>query len=95
MEKLMVDEDGLTFAVDLGTGHKTGHYLDQRDNRRRAAVLVQDLGKCGFCKPEDARVLDDFSYDGLFGMLAAQAGAKRVLCLDQSASAGERVLQNA
>ncbi|MFT5079949.1 MAG: 23S rRNA (cytosine1962-C5)-methyltransferase [Gammaproteobacteria bacterium] len=95
MEKLMVEEDGLTYAVDLGTGHKTGHYLDQRDNRRRAANLVQDLGKCGFREPKDARVLDVFSYDGLFGMLAAQAGAKQVLCLDQSASAGERVLQNA
>jgi 23S rRNA (cytosine1962-C5)-methyltransferase len=95
MGQLMVDEGGLRYAVDLLGGHKTGHYLDQRDNRLRAAQLIRELGTNGFCPPQEARVLDVFSYDGLFGLLAAKAGAKDVLCLDQSASAGERVLANA
>ena len=56
---------------------------------------MRELGERGFCQPQEARVLDVFSYDGLFGLLAAKAGAKDVLCLDQSASAGERVLANA
>jgi len=79
-----VREDDLRYAVDVQSGHKTGHYLDQRDNRRLAASFA-----CG------KSVLDVFSYDGLFGVRAALAGAQRVLCLDQSAKAGERCLENA
>ncbi|MEM7308830.1 MAG: class I SAM-dependent rRNA methyltransferase [Planctomycetota bacterium] len=77
----------LRFEVDVVEGHKTGHYLDQRDNRVRAAAYAA-------CK-DGARVLDAFSYDGLFGIRAALAGARDVLCLDQSGPAGERVLRNA
>jgi 23S rRNA (cytosine1962-C5)-methyltransferase len=78
------EEDGLRYVVDPVGGHKTGHYLDQSANRRRAAQLAKG-----------ARVLDVFSYDGLFGVQAARAGAASVLCLDQSVQAGERALANA
>lgn len=78
------EPDGLVYDVDLAAGHKTGHYLDQRTNRARAAE-----GAAG------ERVLDAFSYDGLFGIRAALAGAEDVLCLDQSQPAGERVRHNA
>lgn len=80
----VVRDMGMEYEVDLLGGHKTGHYLDQRDNRRRVAQFSR--GKS---------VLDVFSYDGLFGVRAALAGAERVLCLDQSARAGERSLANA
>jgi len=40
-------------------------------------------------------VLDAFSYDGLFGVRAALAGAASVLCLDQSEAALERARRNA
>lgn len=83
-ELLHVREGELVYAVDVFAGHKTGHYLDQRENRLRAARDVS--GK---------RVLDAFSYDGLFGIRAAMAGAAEVLCLDQSEAAGERVRANA
>ncbi|MCZ6597040.1 MAG: class I SAM-dependent rRNA methyltransferase [Planctomycetota bacterium] len=73
-----------TFEVAVLEGHKTGHYLDQRENRVRAAAFAKG-----------ARVLDAFSYDGLFGIRAAQAGAREVLCLDQSAACGERLARNA
>jgi 23S rRNA (cytosine1962-C5)-methyltransferase len=33
-------EGGLRFSVDLRTGHKTGFYLDQRENRRRALAYA-------------------------------------------------------
>lgn len=74
----------LRYEVALLTGHKTGHYLDQRVNRSAAARHARG-----------ADVLDAFSYDGLFGIHAALAGAKSVICIDQSATSGERVLRNA
>ncbi|MBK7645408.1 MAG: class I SAM-dependent rRNA methyltransferase [Planctomycetes bacterium] len=83
-ELLLVREEGLVYEVDVLAGHKTGHYLDQRDNRRRAAQLGRGTS-----------VLDVFSYDGLFGLHAARAGAERVLCLDQSVQALERARRNA
>ena len=81
---IQVCDEELKYEVDVLGGHKTGHYLDQRDNRRLAATFAR--GKT---------FLDVFSYDGLFGVSAALAGATRVLCLDQAARAGERALANA
>ena len=40
-------------------------------------------------------MLDAFSYDGLFGIRAALAGAKSVVCVDQSKEALERAAANA
>jgi len=81
---VVVREDDLAYEVDVLAGHKTGHYLDQRDNRRRAARHAAGQ-----------RVLDAFSYDGLFGVRAALAGASSVLCIDQSQAALERASRNA
>jgi 23S rRNA (cytosine1962-C5)-methyltransferase len=82
--RVIVREGDLEYEVDVMTGHKTGHYLDQRENRLRAAVGAKGR-----------RVLDAFSYDGLFGIRAAIAGAASVLCVDQSEAALERALANA
>jgi len=82
--ELLIREDELVYEVDIQGGHKTGHYLDQRDNRRAAAL-----------KARDTDVLDAFSYDGLFGIRAAQAGARSVVCIDQSQAALDRALRNA
>ncbi len=81
---LEVRDEELVYSVDLFGGHKTGHYLDQRDNRRAAAKRARN-----------ARVLDVFSYDGLFGVRAALGGARSVLCLDQSEAALARAAENA
>lgn len=81
---LLVHEEGLHYAVDVQRGHKTGHYLDQRENRLRAASFARG-----------ADVLDAFSYDGLFGIRAALAGARSVVCVDQSKEALERAVANA
>lgn len=83
-ELLEVEEEGLRYEVDPLGGHKTGQYLDQRENRIAAARRARG-----------ARVLDAFCYDGLFGIRAALEGAREVVCVDQSAAAGERVLRNA
>jgi 23S rRNA (cytosine1962-C5)-methyltransferase len=82
--EIVVREDDLEYAVDVRKGHKTGHYLDQRENRRRAALHARDRD-----------VLDAFAYDGLFGIRAALAGARSVVCVDQSREALERGAANA
>jgi 23S rRNA (cytosine1962-C5)-methyltransferase len=83
-QSLEIEEPGLRYTVDLVGGHKTAHYLDQRENRMLAARSARD-----------GRVLDVFSYDGLFGVRAALAGARSVLCLDQSEDALARARENA
>ena len=76
MGRIAVEENGIRYFADLGTGQKTGWYYDQRDNRAFVAPLAK--GKT---------VLDAYSYTGGFGILAAKAGAKEVVCLDSSAPA--------
>ncbi|MDA1264153.1 MAG: class I SAM-dependent rRNA methyltransferase [Planctomycetota bacterium] len=83
-EAVLVRDGDLQYEVDIFQGHKTGHYLDQATNRIRAARGA-----------EGKRVLDAFSYDGLFGIRAALAGAESVLCLEQNEASGQRLLRNA
>lgn len=70
------DNRALKFLADVRAGHKTGFYLDQRENRRAVA-----RGCAG------AEVLNVFSYTGAFGVHAAAAGAARVTNIDSSADA--------
>jgi 23S rRNA (cytosine1962-C5)-methyltransferase len=76
MGRIAVEENGVRYFADLGQGQKTGWYYDQRDNRAFMAKLAR--GKT---------FLDAYSYSGGFGILAAQEGAKEVICLDSSESA--------
>ncbi|MCE5257602.1 MAG: class I SAM-dependent rRNA methyltransferase [Chloroflexi bacterium] len=71
-----VMENGHLFAVDVCHGHKTGFYLDQRDNR---SVVAQYCG--------GAQVLNAFSYTGGFSIYALAAGAQNVTNIDSSADA--------
>lgn len=74
--QITIHENDLKFNVNLGSGHKTGSYLDQRANRLR----VRDLAK-------DKDVLDCFCYAGGFTVNALAGGAKSVLSIDSSAEA--------
>ncbi len=74
--RIAVEENGVRYIADLQEGQKTGWYYDQRDNRAFIAALAK--GKS---------VLDAYSYTGGFGIAAARAGAKEVVCLDSSAPA--------
>ena len=71
-----IEEAGLAFQVDPRTGHKTGFYLDQRDNR----ALLRDLA-------EGREVLDCFCYSGGFAVNALAAGAAHVTAIDSSGEA--------
>ena len=70
---LSIDENGVRLAIDIAGGHKTGFYLDQRENR---ALLGQlSAGK---------DVLNCFCYTGGFSLQALAGGAKSVLSIDSS-----------
>jgi 23S rRNA (cytosine1962-C5)-methyltransferase len=73
-DRIEIEQDGHRFLVDVRRGHKTGFYLDQRDNRRKIKAYCQD-----------ADVLNLFSYTGGFAAAALSAGAKSVTNVDSSA----------
>src|SRR5574343_714280 len=71
-----IDEHGVNFGVDVAGGHKTGFYLDQRDNR----LLLRSLAK-------GRRVLNCFCYTGGFSLQALAGGAASVISIDSSGPA--------
>ena len=70
---ILFQENGLTFEADPIHGHKTGFYLDQRDNRARVEALAAN-----------ADVLNIFAYTGGFSLYAARGCAKTVTSVDIS-----------
>jgi 23S rRNA (cytosine1962-C5)-methyltransferase len=79
-----IDEYGCHFAVDVRGGHKTGFYLDQRDNR----ALVAEYA-------EGREVLNGFAYTGAFGVWALKGGAVRVTNVESSTAALDLAQRNA
>lgn len=82
--KIMINENGLQFHVDIENGQKTGYFLDQQDNRKAIRNIVQG-----------ADVLGAFTYTGTFEIHAAHYGAKSVLGLDISENAVTQANMNA
>ncbi len=78
-----VIENGHRFLVDVRQGHKTGFYLDQRENRARLPA---------YCGGGD--VLDVFAYTGGFAVYAAGAGASSVTLVESSAPALDLARRN-
>ncbi len=83
---LVIRENKLQFGVDLLGGHKTGFYLDQRENR---ALLGQPRFVAG------QELLNVFAYTGGFGLYAAAGGAAQVTHIDSSIPALEQAERNA
>jgi 23S rRNA (cytosine1962-C5)-methyltransferase len=82
--KIIINENGLKFHVDLENGQKTGYFLDQQDNRQAIRNIVKG-----------AEVLGAFTYTGTFEIHAAHYGAKSVLGLDISENAVQQANRNA
>jgi len=74
--RIGIQEQGLKFLVNIATGHKTGFYLDQRNNRQRVREMAHGR-----------EVLDCFTYTGGFTVNALAGGAKSVLAVDSSSDA--------
>ncbi|MDR2480880.1 MAG: class I SAM-dependent rRNA methyltransferase [Spirochaetaceae bacterium] len=74
---IVIFENGYPFIVEFFSGQKTGHFLDQAENHRAAAVYAQ--GK--------KIVLDAFCYTGGFAVHCARSGAEKVIAADSSKNA--------
>ncbi len=81
---VIIQENQIRFMVDIVHGHKTGFYLDQRDNR----LVVQKLAR-------SRAVLDCFCYTGGFSLAALVGGASSVVAVDTSENALALLHKNA
>ncbi|OIP63496.1 MAG: 23S rRNA methyltransferase [Nitrospirae bacterium CG2_30_53_67] len=78
-----IQEGECRFLVDILHGHKTGFYLDQRDNRALAAEYARGR-----------EVLNGFAYTGGFGVCALKGGAARVTNVESSSDALTLAMRN-
>jgi len=82
-EEITIKENGVDFVIDIVNGHKTGWYLDQRDNRSLAQAISLNR-----------KVLDCFCYSGGFSINALLGGAHHVTLVDSAATALAFAKQN-
>ena len=80
--EVTIREHAWQLTLDVAEGHKTGFYLDQRDNRKLFADTVRHFGF--------QRVLNCYCYTGGFSVAALAGGAAHVTSIDSSAPALER-----
>ena len=77
----------LQFEIDLLRGHKTGFYLDQRQNYEIVAQYAKDR-----------RVLDCFTNQGAFALACARSGAAEITGVEENsenvATAGRNASRN-
>ncbi len=72
-EVVVFNEHGIQFSANVIKGHKTGYFLDHRENRKRVGELSKNK-----------TVLDVFAYAGGFSVHALVGGAKMVTSVDIS-----------
>ncbi len=82
-EEVVIHENGLSYYVQIHRGHKTGFYLDQRDNRSLIARLASGRD-----------LLNLFCYTGAFSVSAASGGARAIVSVDSSGEALETAKNN-
>ena len=86
-----IRENNFSLLVDVKRGHKTGLYLDQRENRARAARDLEGLKR----PSRSAEILNVFSYTGGFSVyLGAPNADARIINLDASRDALELARAN-
>ena len=71
--KCVITENGVKINVDIENGHKTGFYIDQRENRNIVSKYV-----------DNKTVLNCFSYTAGFGLFAYKGNAKHITNIDVS-----------
>ncbi|WP_290660476.1 class I SAM-dependent rRNA methyltransferase, partial [Ignavibacterium sp.] len=82
-ELIEVKENNLKFFVNIKSGHKTGFYIDQRDNRKLLGEFVKDKS-----------VLNCFCYTGGFSLYAKSAEASHLTNIDSSSEALTLITKN-
>ncbi|MEW6703150.1 MAG: class I SAM-dependent rRNA methyltransferase, partial [Bacteroidota bacterium] len=83
IEGEIISDGFVKYKINFSTGHKTGFYFDQCNNR-------EFFGK--FCK--DKSVLDCFCNSGGFGLHAAKWNAKSLLFVDSSSEEIKNAQEN-
>ena len=82
--QVKINENGVSFYVDVKEGQKTGFFLDQKENCAAIAPFVKDK-----------KVLDCFTHTGSFALHAGYYGACEVTGVDISEYACECAARNA
>lgn len=80
----IIELDGIKYNIDLLSGQKTAHYLDQVNNRLKIRQFIS----------KESKVLDLFCNDGGFAMNALLAGAENVIGVDISENSVSQARQN-
>lgn len=83
-ERIIMEDNGAKYHIDIVHGQKTGFFLDQRDSRKFIQKYIQ----------ENTRFLDVFSSSGGFSMAALRDGAKEVIAIDKEAHALDLCREN-
>ncbi|GMQ77725.1 MAG: 23S rRNA (cytosine(2499)-C(5))-methyltransferase [Anaerolineae bacterium] len=73
-------ENNVRFEADIVNGHKTGFYLDQRENRAYFEEIVKSDSSFN-------SLLNVFAYSGGFSIYGARAGASQITNVDISKAA--------
>lgn len=83
-ERIVMEDNGAKYHIDIIHGQKTGFFLDQRDSRKFIQKYIHS----------HTRFLDVFSSSGGFSMAALRDGAKEVIAIDKEAHALELCQEN-
>ncbi len=79
-----IHEHGVTMSIDIAGGQKTGHFLDQYENRGRVASFAGGV-----------KAFDAFSHTAGFGLVLARHGAEEVTAIDIDQGATSQAERNA
>lgn len=83
-ERVIMEDNGLKYSIDIIDGQKTGFFLDQRDSRK---FIRKYLTK-------DTKFLDVFSSSGGFSIAALKENCKKVTAIDKEPHALELCREN-
>lgn len=83
-DRIVMEDNGLKYYIDIVDGQKTGFFLDQRESRKVIRPYIN----------ENTRFLDVFSSSGGFSIAALKSGAKKVVAIDKEPHALELCREN-
>lgn len=83
-ERVIMEDNGLKYGIDIIDGQKTGFFLDQRDSRKFIRKYLNT----------NTRFLDVFSSSGGFSMAALKENCQKVVAIDKEPHALELCREN-
>jgi len=83
-DRVIMEDNGLKYTIDIVDGQKTGFFLDQRDSRKFIRPFLNT----------NTRFLDVFSSSGGFSVAALAEGCEKVVAIDKNPHALKLCLEN-